>query len=54
MNIKSAEQDRVARYGIALGVLLYALWRGVVWFFAPKDFDERHALGRQSMRKERA
>ena len=32
MNIKFAEQNRVAQYGIALGVLLYAVWRGLVWF----------------------
>src|SRR2546422_4894716 len=30
MNIKLAEQGRTARYGIALGVLLFALWRGIV------------------------
>jgi len=30
MNIKFAEQSRVAGYGIALGTLLYAVWRGLV------------------------
>jgi hypothetical protein len=39
MNLKFVEQSRTARYGIALGVLLYALWRGIVRFFAPGNFD---------------
>src|SRR3981189_501604 len=34
MNIKLVEQDRAATYGIALGVLLFALWRGIVRLFA--------------------
>ncbi len=42
MNIKFAEQSRPARYGIALGVLLYVLWRGIVRFLAPGNFDPRH------------
>jgi hypothetical protein len=46
MDIKFAHQSRVARYGIALGVLLYAVWRGLVWFFVPKNFDPRHLRNR--------
>ena len=46
MDIKFAREGRVAQYGIALGVLLYAVWRGLVWFFVPKDFDPRHLRGR--------
>lgn len=30
MNIKFAQQSRVAQYGIALGVLVHAAWRGLV------------------------
>ena len=41
MNIKLAQQSRTARYGIALGALLYAVWRGIVAFFAPRNFDAR-------------
>ncbi len=41
MNIKLAQQSRTARYGIALGALLYAVWRGVVALFAPRNFDAR-------------
>ena len=41
MNIKLAQQSRTARYGIALGALLYAVWRGIVGFFAPRNFDPR-------------
>ena len=41
VNIKFAEQSRVARYGIALTVALHAVWRGLVRFFAPGDFDRR-------------
>ena len=46
MDIKFAHQSRVAEYGIALGVLLYAVWRGLAWFFVPKDFDPRHLRNR--------
>jgi len=46
MDIKFAHQSRVARYGIALGALLYAVWRGLAWFFVPKDFDPRHLRNR--------
>jgi len=46
MNIKYAEQSRVASYGVALGLLLYAVWRGLVRFFVPKDFDRRRLHGR--------
>jgi hypothetical protein len=45
MNIKLAQQSRPARYGIALGVLLYVLWRGIVRFFAPGNFDPRRLRG---------
>jgi hypothetical protein len=41
MNIKLAQQSRPARYGIALGALLYALWRGIVGFLAPRNFHAR-------------
>src|SRR5712691_3389233 len=34
MNIKLVEQGRTATYGITLGVLLFALWRGIVRLFA--------------------
>ena len=46
MDIKFAEHGRAARYGIAVGVVLHAVWRGLVWFFVPKDFDPRHLRGR--------
>ena len=45
MNIKLAQHSRVARYGVALGVLLWAVWRGLVWFFVPTDFDPRRLRG---------
>ena len=45
MNIKFAEESRVARYGIALGVLLYAVWRGLMRLSAPRDFDPRRLRG---------
>lgn len=45
MNLKIDQQDRVARYGVALGLLLYAAWRGLVRIFVPKDFDPRHLRG---------
>ncbi|HZF18508.1 MAG TPA: hypothetical protein VE008_02245 [Burkholderiales bacterium] len=41
MNIKLAQQSRTATYGIALGALVYAVWRGIVEFFAPRNFDAR-------------
>jgi hypothetical protein len=41
MNIKLVQQSRPARYGIALGILLYALWRGIIGFFAVGNFDSR-------------
>lgn len=37
MDIKFAREGRVAQYGIALGVLLYAVWRGLAWFFTPRN-----------------
>ena len=45
MDIKFAHQSRVARYGIALGVLLYAVWRGLVWFFVLVHLALRHPRG---------
>src|SRR6267378_8455118 len=45
MNIKLAEHSRAARCGVALGLLLYAVWRGLVWFFVPTDFDPRRLRG---------
>jgi len=37
MSIKLAQQDRVAQYGIALGTLLHAAWRGLARMLAPRD-----------------
>ncbi len=45
MNIKIAEQDRAARYGVALGLLLHAAWLGLVVFLVPKDFDPKRLRG---------
>ena len=45
MNIKLAEQSRPARYGIALGVLVYALWCGIARLFVPANFDSRRLRG---------
>jgi len=45
MNIKFADQSRTARYGIALGILLYAVWRGLVRVFVSRDFDPRRLRG---------
>ena len=42
MNIKLIESGRPARYGIALGALLYAAWRRLVWLLVPGDFDRHH------------
>lgn len=41
MNIKLVQQGRTARYGSALGALLYAVWRRIAGFFAPRNFDAR-------------
>ena len=50
MNIKSQQPDRIESYGIALGALIHAAWRGLVWFFVPRDvprdFDRHHLRGR--------
>ena len=46
MNIKSEQPDRIESYGIALGALIHAAWRGLVWFFVPSDFDRHHLRGR--------
>src|SRR5256885_473199 len=45
MNLKFAEHSKVARWGVALGVLLYAVWRGLVWFFIPGQIDPRRLRG---------
>jgi hypothetical protein len=46
MNIKIIESGWVVRYGTALGTVLSAAWRGLVWFFVPGDFDRHHLRGR--------
>ena len=46
MNIKSAKPDRIESYGKALGAVIYAAWRALVWFFVPRDFDRHHLRGR--------
>ena len=46
MNIKSQQPDRIESYGIALGALIHAAWRALVWFFVPSDFDRHHLRGR--------
>ncbi len=45
MDIKFAGQSRVARYGVALGLLLYAVWCGLARAFGPRDFDPRRLRG---------
>jgi len=45
MEIKFVEQGRVARYGVALGALLYTVWRGIVRVFAPGEFESRRLRG---------
>ncbi len=45
MNIKIAEHSRVATYGVAVGLVLHAAWRGLVWFVVPGDFDPRRLRG---------
>ncbi len=45
MDIKFAGQSRVARYGIALGLVLYVVWRGLARAFVPRDFDPRRLRG---------
>jgi len=47
MNRKCAEPSRVASYGVALGLLLYAVWQGLVRSFAPKGLDRLRLLGRR-------
>jgi hypothetical protein len=46
MDIKPAQGSRIAEYGIALGTVIYAVWRGLVWFVVPGDFDRHHLRGR--------
>ena len=47
MNLKKISgSSRGAGYGIALGALLHAAWRGVVAFLVPGDFDRRLLRGR--------
>jgi hypothetical protein len=48
MNIKIGGQSRAARYGIALGGLLYTMWRGLVALLVWKDFDPRRVRGWRS------
>jgi len=45
MDIKFAREGRVAQYGIALGVLLYAVWRGLGRFFVLVHLALRHPRG---------
>jgi hypothetical protein len=46
MNIKFAEKSRVPRYRVALGALLYAVWRGLVRVFVPGvPIHDGRALG---------
>jgi len=45
MSIKLVQQDRVAGYGIALGNLLYTLWRALAPV-AARDPDLRQSGGR--------
>ena len=45
MNSKIDQQDRVARYGIALGLLLHAAWRGLVGILVSEDFNPRRPRG---------
>jgi len=37
--------EPTARYGTALGALAYVLWRGIVRFFVPENFDPRRLRG---------
>jgi hypothetical protein len=41
MDIKLIQSGRIAQYGITLGGLLYAAWRGLVWFLVPGDVGRR-------------
>jgi hypothetical protein len=52
MNFKIDEQDRVARYGVALGLLLHATWRGLVGIFVSEDFDPRRLHGSRADRSD--
>ena len=45
MSIKLVQQNRVAAYGVALGNLLYTLWRALVPV-AALDPDPRQSGGR--------
>ena len=45
MDIKFTEHSRIATYGVALGLLLYAVWRGLVRIFVPRHFDPRRLCG---------
>jgi hypothetical protein len=50
VNIKF-EQDRIEKYGFALGLGLHAVWRGLVWLLVPSRlpsrFDPRPLRGRR-------
>jgi hypothetical protein len=41
MSIKPAGQDRVAQYGITLGILLYAAWHGLTRLLASGSTGSR-------------
>lgn len=45
MSIKFAQQDRVAQYGIKLGVLLYAAWSVLARLLASGDPGGRRRRG---------
>jgi len=45
MCIKLAQRKRVAEYGIALGILLHAAWRGLARLLAPGDPGSRRLRG---------
>ncbi len=46
MKLKIAANDRPARYGIALGLALHAVWRGLVGVFVPGDLPRDYAKRR--------
>lgn len=46
MSIKPAEQDRVAQYGIALGILLHAAWHRLARLLASGNPGSRQSSGR--------
>ena len=50
MNIKFTEHSRIATYGVALGFLIYAVWRGLARIFVPRHFDPRRLRGGRGSR----